>query len=140
SNTINEKKMMLAMSGFLRPYLSASIPKSKAPKGRMARVAVMLHTIALFCTPKCWARTSTIKTTTKKSKASSVHPRYAAVTACAALCGAVSLVFAIPSLSCGSPDFRTVIGKRLDLCQLAFAHLCDPYCRGMVELPDKSHS
>src|SRR5450432_3010787 len=48
----------------------------------MARVAVMVHTMAVFVTWKCNASVSTRKTTTKKSKASRVQPRKLAVTAC----------------------------------------------------------
>src|SRR5271165_7667418 len=39
--------------------------------------------MAAFVTPNSWARTSMRNTTTKKSNASRVHPRKAAVTACA---------------------------------------------------------
>src|SRR5450755_2561061 len=48
----------------------------------MARVAVMVHTMAVFVTWKCSASVSTRKTTTKKSKASRVQPRKLAATAC----------------------------------------------------------
>src|ERR1700732_1286016 len=48
----------------------------------MARVAVMVHTMAVFATWKWSARVSTRKTTTKKSKASRVQPKKLAATAC----------------------------------------------------------
>src|ERR1700730_4994862 len=50
----------------------------------MARVAVMVHTMALLATWKWTASVSTRKTTTKKSKASSVQPKKLAATACQA--------------------------------------------------------
>src|SRR5450759_4312575 len=50
----------------------------------MARVAVMVHTMALFATWKWSASVSTRKTTTKKSKASRVQPKKLAATACLA--------------------------------------------------------
>src|SRR5581483_1751668 len=53
-----------------------------APTGRVASVAVSVHTIAALVTWNCAARMSTRKTTTKKSEASSVQPRKPAVTAC----------------------------------------------------------
>src|SRR6266851_3860004 len=48
----------------------------------MARVAVMVHTMAFLVTWKWAASVSTRKTTTKKSNASRVQPRKLAVTAC----------------------------------------------------------
>src|SRR4029077_7563689 len=48
----------------------------------MARVAVMVHTMAVFATWKWSARVSTRKTTTKKSNASRVQPKKLAATAC----------------------------------------------------------
>src|ERR1700674_5059229 len=50
----------------------------------MARVAVMVQTIALLATWKWTASVSTRKTTTKKSKASRVQPKKLAATACQA--------------------------------------------------------
>src|ERR1041385_8926797 len=70
------------MSGFRRAPRSASRPKTMAPTGRMARVAVMVHTMALLVTWNWAARVSTRNTSTKKSKASRVQPRKLAVTAC----------------------------------------------------------
>src|ERR1700730_18709018 len=77
-----EKKTTFAISGLRRPYRSASRPKTTAPTGRMARVAVMVHTIALFVTLKCTARVSTKKTRTKKSNATKVQPKKLGVTVC----------------------------------------------------------
>src|SRR5215831_21030311 len=52
----------------------------------MASVAVVVKTISFFVTPNCWASVSSRNTTTKKSKASRVHPRNPARTAwCEAL-------------------------------------------------------
>src|SRR5580700_3169606 len=55
----------------------------RAPTGRITRVTNRDATIALFATWKSLARRSIRKTTTKKSNASSVHPRKEAATACA---------------------------------------------------------
>ena len=73
---------MFAMNGLRRPNRSASTPNSSAPNGRMARVAVIVQMIAPFETWKWTARVSTRKTSTKKSNASSVHPKKLAITAC----------------------------------------------------------
>ena len=70
------------MSGSRRPNRSARSPKTTAPIGRKASVAVIVQMISFFGTPKCSARVSTMKTTTKKSNASMVHPRNPAATAC----------------------------------------------------------
>src|SRR4029077_11104697 len=72
----------LAIRGLRRPYRSASNPNTTAPTGRIARVAVMVHTIALFVTWNWAASVSTRKTSTKKSNASRVQPKKLAVTAC----------------------------------------------------------
>src|SRR5579875_381936 len=58
------------------------MPNISAPTGRMASVAVTLRTMSRLGTWKCAARVSKRKTTTKKSKASSVQPRKPAAMAC----------------------------------------------------------
>src|SRR3954454_10082204 len=73
--------MTFAISGRRRPKRSASMPKMIAPTGRKSSVAVNVLTIWRFGTPKCAASTSSMKTTTKKSKASRVQPRKPAMTA-----------------------------------------------------------
>jgi len=52
SSSTTEKKMTLAIKGMRRPYRSASIPNSTAPSGRMAKVAVMVQTMAPLETTK----------------------------------------------------------------------------------------
>src|SRR5271166_3821460 len=50
--------------------------------GRMAKVPVTVSMMAALLTRNSWAKTSKRKTTTKKTKASSVQPREPASTAC----------------------------------------------------------
>src|SRR5579859_2101161 len=63
------------MRGLRLPKRSANAPKMSAPIGRIARVAVMVHTMADFSTLNLAARLSTRNMTTKKSKASRIQPR-----------------------------------------------------------------
>src|SRR5258706_12975281 len=58
------------------------MPKMIAPTGRSASVAVSVKMIFDFGTAKSAASLSKRNTMTKKSKASSVHPRKPAATAC----------------------------------------------------------
>src|SRR5258708_10463935 len=58
------------------------MPKMMAPTGRKRSVAVNVLTMWAFDTPNCFERASKRKTTTKKSKASSVQPRNPAKRAC----------------------------------------------------------
>ena len=58
-----------------RPNLSASTPKTNAPRGRIANVRVIASVTLLIVTPKSAAIYFKTKTRMKKSNASSVHPR-----------------------------------------------------------------
>ncbi len=73
--------MTFAISGLRRPKRSDSNPKITAPIGRMASVAVVVKMISLLDTPNWWESVSYMNTTTKKSNASSVHPKKPARTA-----------------------------------------------------------
>lgn len=74
--------MTLAISGMRRPNRSDSTPKSSAPIGRNASVAVVVKIMAFLDTLNSLDNVSYKKTITKKSNASSVQPRNPARTAC----------------------------------------------------------
>src|ERR1700730_3713662 len=83
ASSTTEKKTTLTIKGMRRPYRSVSSPKMSAPTGRIASVTRRDATTAFLLTGKLEASLSKRKTTTKKSNASSVHPKNDAVTACA---------------------------------------------------------
>ena len=69
----------------LRPYLSARRPKMNAPTARVASVSVIAKVIDVMETPKVLATSLKVKIRIKKSNASRVQLRKAAMTTFRAL-------------------------------------------------------
>lgn len=69
------KRKLFTTKGHLRPYRSAARPKAMAPTDLNISTSVMPHVICVVVLPNSSARSSTVKLTVKKSKASHDYAR-----------------------------------------------------------------
>src|SRR5579862_1259226 len=91
------KNAMFAIKIGRRPKRSASRPNTNAPIGRVIKLAVMVNAISEIGRWNSLAIAETQNTRTKKSKASTVHPRKPEATAFLVLRSSAMLVAVVIS-------------------------------------------